>query len=85
MYEMDRAFPVHIGPIFNSSGEFVGIGYASKMDSTGLLIKNPFNENYLVTNITPLLDRGYQFSMNQYTLPGCPGMGAGEEFGWNNF
>lgn len=76
MYELDRSFPVNIGPIFNSFGEFVGIGYASKMDSTGLLIKNPFNENYLVTNITTLLDRGYQFSINKYTLPGCPGMGG---------
>lgn len=85
MYEVDRAYPIPIGPIFNMAGDFVGLGYASSRNSNDILVKSPFNENYLISDIAPLMDRGYQFSTNVCTLPGCPGTGTWEEFRWKNF
>lgn len=79
MYALERRFPIDLGPIFNAFGYYVGEAYASVNHTNTILIKSPFTENHLISDITPLIDRGYQFFQFPYNPPGVPGMGAASE------
>lgn len=79
MYELERKYPIDIGPIFNALGFYVGNGYTSTKQANTVLIKTPFTENHLISEIAPLISRGYQFLNFPYNPPGAPGLGAASE------
>lgn len=79
MYELERKYPICLGPIFNALGYFAGNAYASTTQTNTVLIKSPFTDTHLISEITPLISRGYQFLTFPYNPPGVPGMGAASE------
>lgn len=72
---IERKFTEQLGSIFDVCGNYIGEGWSNVSEPAKVLIKTPFTDSIEISEVTPLILQGYQFSRFPDTLPG--GRGAG--------
>lgn len=59
---LERKFTEQLGSIFDVCGNYIGEGWANTSDPAKVLIKTPFTDFMEISEVTPLILQGYQFS-----------------------
>ncbi len=68
---IERHFTQQLGSIFDVCGNYIGEGWCNASDPSKVLIKTPFTDFMEISEVTPLILQGYQFSSFPDTLPGA--------------
>lgn len=66
---IERKFTEQLGSIFDVCGNYIGEGWSNVSEPAKVLIKTPFTDSIEISEVTPLILQGYQFSRFPDNLP----------------
>lgn len=79
---LERKFTEQLGSIFDVCGNYIGEGWANASDPAKVLIKTPFTDFMEISEVTPLILQGYQFSSFPEPSLSVGGVAAVEHIGY---
>lgn len=79
---LERKFTEQLGSIFDVCGNYIGEGWANASDPAKVLIKTPFTDFMEISEVTPLILQGYQFSSFPEHSRSVGGVAAVEHIGY---